>query len=146
MNAPIIETPFRLSLTRSFDFSPERLFDAFLSQSFGAWLGTEDVVCLSCEIDPRVGGRWKTMHRTPDGSALEHVGVYKEINRPSRLAFTWSGGCAGTNITLVTITFKTEGAGTEMTLTHEGFPSAEDCERHSGGWTASFDRLARYLG
>jgi uncharacterized protein YndB with AHSA1/START domain len=145
MNAPVIETPIRLSLTRSFEVPPERLFDAWLDESFGDWLGTEDVVCLSCEIDARVGGQWKTVHRIADGGMLEHGGVYKQISRPTTLAFTWSGGCAGPNITLVTIGFKAKGAGTEMTLTHEGFASPQDCNRHSGGWSASFDRLARYL-
>jgi uncharacterized protein YndB with AHSA1/START domain len=145
MNAPIIETPFRLSLTRSFDASAEQLFEAWLSQDFGAWLGTHDVVCLSCEIDPRVGGTWKMTHRAADGQELVHQGIYKQIDRPSRLAFTWSGGCGGTNITLVTVTFRAKGAGTEMTLTHEGFPTVEDCARHNGGWTDSFERLARHL-
>jgi len=145
MTLSIATAPARLSLTRVFDAPPDRVFDAFLSPAYGEWLGTEDVTCLSCEIDPRVGGCWKTVHRTADGGALEHMGVYKEIEQPSRLAFTWSGGCAGPNITLVTITFKAKGAGTEMTLTHEGFVTAEDCQRHEGGWAASFDRLAQHL-
>jgi len=145
MNAPIIETPIRLTLTRSFDTSPERLFDAFLSRDFGDWLGTEGLVCLTCEINPCVGGQWKMLHRTPDGQQLDHYGVYKEIERSSRLAFTWSGGCAGPNLTLVTITFKAKGAGTEMTLTHEGFLAVEDAERHESGWIDSFVRLARHL-
>ncbi|HEY4078616.1 MAG TPA: SRPBCC domain-containing protein [Rhizomicrobium sp.] len=146
MNAPIIETPIRLSLTRSFDISPDLLFDAWLSPDFGEWLGTEGMACLSCEIDPRVGGQWKMLHRMPDGQTLDHYGVYKQIDRPSGLTFTWSGGCGGPNVTLVTIVFKAKGAGTEMTLTHEGFLGTEDAERHESGWIASFDRLARYLG
>lgn len=146
MNAPIIESPIRLTLTRSFDAPPERLFEAFLSTAFGVWLGTDDVTCVACEIDPRVGGHWKTQHRTTDGAMLEHHGVYKQINRPSVLAFTWSGGCGGPHLTLVTVSFKAKGAGTEMTLAHEGFLEVENAERHEGGWTASFARLARHLG
>lgn len=145
MNAPVIETPVRLSLTRSFDAAPERLFDAFLSPAFGQWLGTRDVTCLSCEVDPRIGGQWAMRHRAADGQELAHHGIYKEINRPSRLSFTWTGGCGGAHITLVTITFKAKGAGTEMTLVHEGFPSSQDCDRHNGGWSDSFDRLAAWL-
>jgi uncharacterized protein YndB with AHSA1/START domain len=145
MNAPIIETPIRLSLIRNFDASPERLFEAWLSPAFGAWLGTQDLTSLSCEIDPRVGGQWKMVHRTADGQTLDHQGVYKEIVRPSRLSFTWTGGCSGIGVTLVTVTFKARGAGTEMTLTHEGFIAAQDAERHENGWSASFVRLAAYL-
>jgi uncharacterized protein YndB with AHSA1/START domain len=145
MNAPIIETPIRLTLTRSFDASPQALFDAWLSPDFGEWLGTEGMQCLSCEIDPRVGGQWTMLHRTPDGQTLDHHGVYKEITPHSRLSFTWAGGCGGPHVTLVTITFKSKGAGAEMTLMHEGFLTGEDAERHENGWTASFTRLARHL-
>jgi len=145
MNAPIIETPIRLTLTRSFDATPERLFDAFTSRDFGLWLGVEGMTCLSCETDPRAGGKWSMRHRTPDGDELEHHGVYKEVSRPTRLAFTWSGGCGGAQVTLVTVSVKAKGAGAEMTLTDEGFVTIEDTERHEGGWAGSFARLARYL-
>ncbi len=146
MNAPIIEPPIRLTLTRSFDAAPERLFEAWLSDSFGIWLGADNMTCLTCQIDPRVGGQWKTLHRTADGESYEHHGVYKEIDRPSKLSFTWSGGCGGPGVTLVSVSFKAKGAGTEMTLAHEGFLDVENAERHEGGWSASFTRLARYLG
>lgn len=145
MNAPILETPIRLTLTRSFEVEPDRLFNAWLSPDFGEWLGTEGMVCLSCEIDPRVGGQWSMQHSTPDGQILEHHGVFKQIDRFSCLAFTWSGGCGGPNVTLVTVSFKPKGAGTEMTLSHEGFLTTDDAERHEGGWTGSFGRLARFL-
>jgi uncharacterized protein YndB with AHSA1/START domain len=145
MNAPLIETPIRLSLTRSFDAAPERLFDAFLSPAFGQWLGGDSVTCVSCEMDPRVGGEYRLLHRTADGQTLDHHGTYKEIDRPSRLAFTWAGGCSGPHVTLVTVTFKAKGAGTELMLTHEGFVAVEDAERHENGWAASFKRLMEYL-
>jgi uncharacterized protein YndB with AHSA1/START domain len=146
MNAPIIQAPIRLTLTRSFEATPERLFEAWLSPAFGEWLGTEGMTCLSCTVDPRVGGEWKMLHRTAGGQTLDHYGTYKEIARPTRLAFTWSGGCGGPTVTLVTVTFKARGAGTEMTLTHEGFTATEDAERHEKGWAASFTRLRKHIG
>jgi len=150
MNA-VIESPVKLSLTRSFDADPETLFDAWLDESWGDWLGPEGVVCLSCEADPRVGGTWRVHSRMPDGSEVLMTGIYKEINRPSlnktgRLVFTWHGCLSGPEPTTVTLTFKPKGAGTEMTLTHEGIPNPGQRDRHNGGWSATFERLARYLG
>jgi uncharacterized protein YndB with AHSA1/START domain len=145
MNAITIETPIRLSLTRSFAATPERLFDAFLSPQFGQWVGGDSVTCVSCEMDPRVGGDYRMLHRTGDGQTLEHHGTYKEIARPSRLSFTWAGGCSGANVTLVTVALKAKGDGTEMTLTHEGFAGVEDAERHETGWVASFAKLTAHL-
>jgi len=145
MNA-VIESPVKLSLTRSFDADPETLFDAWLDESWGDWLGPEGVVCLSCEADPRVGGTWRVHSRMPDGSEVLMTGIYREISRPSRLVFTWHGCLSGPEPTTVTLTFKPKGVGTEMTLTHEGFPNQEQRDRHNGGWSATFERLARYLG
>ena len=145
-----IETPVRLSLTRSFDAAPETLFDAWLQQSWADWMGPEGAVCLSCDVDPRVGGRWRIHSRRPDGTEFMLNGVYKEITRPSRLVFSWNGCFSGPQASTVTLVFKplTLGsgrAGTEMTLSHEGFASEEQRDRHNDGWSTIFERLARYL-
>src|SRR5271170_2531368 len=84
MNA-VIESPVKLSLSRSFDAPPETLFDAWLQDSWSDWLGPEGVVCLSCEIDPRVGGKWRIVSRMPDGREVTMSGVYQEISRATRL-------------------------------------------------------------
>jgi uncharacterized protein YndB with AHSA1/START domain len=144
MNMATIETPVRLSLTRSFDAAPETLFDAWLQQSWGDWTGPEGAVCLSCEIDPRVGGQWRIHSRRPDGSEFMLNGTYKEITRPSRLVFSWNDCFSGPQASTVILTFKSKGAGTEMTLSHEGFASDEQRDRHNDGWSMIFERLARY--
>jgi uncharacterized protein YndB with AHSA1/START domain len=141
-----IETPVRLSLTRSFDADPQTLFDAWLQESLGDWLGHEGGTCLSCEIDPRVGGKWRIHARRPDGSEFTLHGLYQGIDRPSRLAFTWYGCSGGTDVSTVTVTFKSKGAGTEMTLSHEGFINEEQRDQHITGWNTILERLARYLG
>jgi uncharacterized protein YndB with AHSA1/START domain len=145
MNIATIETPVQLSLTRSFDASPETLFDAWLQQSWGGWMGPEGAVCLSCDVDPRVGGQWRIHSRRLDGSEFMLNGVYKEITRPSRLVFSWNGCFSGPQASTVTLTFRPKGAGTEMTLSHEGFASEEQRDRHNDGWSTILERLARYL-
>ena len=144
MNA-VIESPVKLSLTRNFDCPPEALFDAWLDESWGDWLGPEGVVCLVCEIDPRVGGKWRVVSRMPDGREVTMNGVYREITPHSRLVFTWHGCFSGPDDTTVTVLFKPKGAGTEMTLTHAGFINEDLRDRHNGGWSATFDRLARHI-
>jgi uncharacterized protein YndB with AHSA1/START domain len=144
MNA-VIESPVKLSLSRSFDAPPETLFDAWLQDSWSDWLGPEGVVCLACEIDPRIGGKWRIVSRMPDGREVTMSGVYQEISRATRLVFTWQACFSGTDATIVTVTFKPRGAGTEMTLTHEGFIAEDMRDNHNSGWSATFDRLARYV-
>ena len=40
-----------------------------------------------CEIDLRVGGKWRFVNRHPKGDA-EFYGVYREIHAPGRIVFT----------------------------------------------------------
>ena len=40
-----------------------------------------------CEVDLRVGGKWRFVNRHPKGDA-EFYGVYREINPPDRVVFT----------------------------------------------------------
>lgn len=144
MNA-VIESPVKLSLTRSFDCPPETLFDTWLQDSWGDWMGPEGTVCLACEVDPRVGGKWRIAARMSDGREVSMSGVYREIARPSRLSFTWQSCFSGSDDTIVTVSFKAKGAGTEMTLVHQGFIAEDLRDQHNYGWSATFERLARYV-
>jgi uncharacterized protein YndB with AHSA1/START domain len=78
-------------VTGKFEVSPERLFDAWLDPRIaGRWLfATASRPMTLVRIDARVGGAFRFADRN-DGEHIEHAGVYIEINRPRRLAFTLS--------------------------------------------------------
>ncbi len=86
----------KVSVTRHFDASPERVFDAWLDPEligkwmFGPALREEEV--LRIVADARVGGSFSFLVRR-QGQEIDHVGKYREIDRPRRLVFTW--GIAG---------------------------------------------------
>jgi Activator of Hsp90 ATPase homolog 1-like protein len=60
------------------------------------------------------------------------------------LVFTWMWVHEAQE-TLVTLTFKAAGKGTEMTLQHTNFASAERRDSHNNGSTGSFDKSAEVL-
>jgi uncharacterized protein YndB with AHSA1/START domain len=78
-------------VTRKFKASPERVFDAWLDPRIARrWLfATASRPITRVTIDARVGGAFRFVDRN-DGAHIEHAGVYIEILRPRRLAFTLS--------------------------------------------------------
>jgi len=89
-------------------------------------------------IDLRVGGAYRLGMTDPAGKAHVAVGVYREVNRPARLVFTWDWEDPASRMgeTLVSVEFKTlDGNRTEVVLTHERFADAERVKRHEQGWT-----------
>ena len=153
---PAPKPPTTVLLARRIDAIPERVFDAFLDpQKVGIWMraGTKENEIASVAIDPRVGGTFSFIVRS-QGQEVEHLGGYVEIDRPRRLAFTWSavtspreapGAKSSGTGTLVTLDFAPAGVGTELRLTHEGVPE-EEALRTEEGWSKIIQALANSLG
>lgn len=142
-----------LTLTRVFDAPREAVFRAWTDPAQVAkWLGTRDVRLEVTDFDVRVGGAYRFVAHHEDGRAPAMRGIYREIAPPERLSFTWvweqpnaDGPPSIGHETLVTVTFKSLGQRTEMTLRHEKFDNEDFRDGHDKGWTASFDKLAEFL-
>jgi uncharacterized protein YndB with AHSA1/START domain len=122
-------------VTRRFNASPERVFDAWLDpDKVRRWMapGSEEVVRV--DVDPRVGGVFAFVVRR-QGEEIPHVGEYLEVARPRRLVFTWGVPRYSKETTLVRIDIAPAGTGTELTLTHERVPEGYET-RTEAGWTA----------
>jgi uncharacterized protein YndB with AHSA1/START domain len=100
-------------------------------------------------IDLRVGGRYRLAMTAPDGKIHAATGLYREIQRPTRLVFTWDWEEAINSVgdTLVTVEFKEAGAQrTEVVVTHTRFADAARMGRHRQGWTELLRLLERSKG
>jgi uncharacterized protein YndB with AHSA1/START domain len=139
-------TPATLRVTRRFDASPERVFDAWLDpDTAGKWLfSTTTGRMVRVEVDARVGGKFAFVDRR-DGEDIEHVGEYLEIDRPRRLVFTFAVPKFSSQNTRVSIDIRPLGTGCELTLTHEGVPP-DYASRTEEGWTGILAGLANALG
>lgn len=135
-----------LTIKRRFDAPPEKVFSAWTDpEKVKHWMGPGDVKVLSVECDPRSGGRYRWVMQTPAGEQHDVSGVYREVTPNEKLIFTWAWKSTPERESLVTLTFKPDGGGTLMTLTHEQFFDDGARDSHEGGWTGSIAKLEQYL-
>jgi uncharacterized protein YndB with AHSA1/START domain len=75
---------------------------------------------LSCEVDARVGGKYRLVFGHGDSKPLEFFGRYIEVTPHSRLVWTNEEGDDGGAVT--TVTFE-EKAGKTLLVVHDLYPS-----------------------
>jgi uncharacterized protein YndB with AHSA1/START domain len=105
--------------------------------------------------DPRPGGEYRfeffglpceaDVDAPQVPSAVSVVGVYKEVVPDERISYTWCGSRFPDENTLVTVEFKDAQGGTEVTITHENFTSAESRNQHQRGWEGCLTSLENFL-
>jgi uncharacterized protein YndB with AHSA1/START domain len=137
-------------VTRQFNTSAERVFDAWLSpEMIGRWMfgpnvRDEEVVLIS--VDARMGGAFSFIVRR-QGQEIDHVGEYLEIDRPRRLVFTWGVRENLPDTSRVIIDIATQENGSELSLAHEMPPDwANFIDRAVESWTKMLAALATALG
>jgi len=79
-----------IRMTRSFHAPRQLVFDAFTKPELvRQWLlGPEGWTMPVCEIDLRVGGRYRYLWRHANGNEMGMGGVYREIVVPERIVST----------------------------------------------------------
>lgn len=134
-----------LRVSRHFDASPEHVFDAWLNPATaGKWLfATPDGEMVRVEMDARPGGTFVIVERR-EGEDVEHQGEYVEIDRPSRLIFTFAVPSYSPLISNVEVDLVPTARGCELTLTHDGVLE-EWATSTEQGWHDILDGLARSL-
>ena len=140
-----------LHMSRVFDATRERVFDAWVMQDhFVQWMCPPGVEITLCEIDVRPGGAWRIAGRHGAGRVFASSGKYLEVKRPERLSFTWAHHADGDfakprgHETTVRVEFRALGSKTEMTLVHGAF--IDGFAEHNRGWSGSFYKLEAFLG
>jgi uncharacterized protein YndB with AHSA1/START domain len=99
------------------------------------WMCPRPARCLNVEADPRIGGT-VGFDIEDAGQVFRVSGNYLTLDRPHRVAFTWS--CSTwpdpTIQTLVTVTIDPDGAESSiMTIEHTLLPPGL-IQQHANGW------------
>lgn len=135
-----------LELRRVFDASPAAVFDAWLErEQFQAWIGPEGMNCEVPVLEPRVGGRYEITMHLANGQVIPVSGVFKTIDRPRRLVFSWGWNGDPARQSVVSLDFVARGARTELVLRQEGLGTVANRDDHGRGWGSALNKLERYL-
>lgn len=136
-----------ITMTRLFSASPDLVFEAMTKpEHIRQWWGRlgEGYSVPVCEVDLRVGGKWRFVNRHPRGEAAFH-GEYRDIDVPSRVVFTEIFEDFPDTVSLVTSNLDAEDGKTRLTVT-VAYPSRDvrDMVMSTGmarGAGISYDRL-----
>lgn len=135
-----------LMIARLFEAPPERVFDAWLTrEQWQSWIGPEGVDCDVHLLEPQVGGCYRLTMHVGGQPPLVVAGVFKAIERPRLLSFTWGAEGDPSRQSLVTLTFLDLQGKTEMTLRQEGLGNAANRDQFGRGWNSALNKLDRYL-
>jgi uncharacterized protein YndB with AHSA1/START domain len=135
-----------LEIRRTFPARRERVFRAWTQpEELNRWSAPGPLVAAA-DVDLRVGGRYRIVMQSPDGTAHIVGGVYRVVDAPSRLVYTWSWeNAAREGDSLVTVEFLERGPSTEVVLRHERLADSTDRDRHREGWIGCLDKLSALL-
>ena len=121
------------------------MFEAWTKpELFKRWwvLKSRGLTLLSCELDVRVGGRYRLVFSF-QGSEMAFFGTYREVSPHSRLS--WTNDEAGDAGQVTTVTLE-EKAGKTLVVMHELYPSKEALDAaiasgSTGEFGETFDQL-----
>jgi uncharacterized protein YndB with AHSA1/START domain len=139
---------YELRIERTFDASAEEVFDAWTSEEvltrwFHSQPGWDTPVA---EVDLRVGGKVRVAMRELDGTEHAMGGEYTLIDRPHRLAMTWSFDEVPGNEQTLELEFIERDGRTTVVMINSGIVTQERKEDQQWGWNGCLDSLERALG
>jgi uncharacterized protein YndB with AHSA1/START domain len=135
-------------ITRVFDAPARLLFEAYSTpEHLMKWFGPKDWPLTHCEVDFRVGGRYRFAMTGPDGHQnTPFGGRYLEIVPNKKIVFDDSFESPDAERMVVTVTFDEVDGQTTVTI-HTLFASVAMKNKHLGagflnGFNSSLDQLA----
>jgi uncharacterized protein YndB with AHSA1/START domain len=137
-----------LEIKRVFPVPAQTVFAALYdSNQLRKWWGPKEFVVSSLNFRPQVGDRYWIEMQPPDGNAFSIIGVFREVDGPARLAFTFAYEEPDEDDveTLVALTLRDLGESTEVFLSQGPFKTEARRALHRDGWMDSLEKLGQLI-
>jgi uncharacterized protein YndB with AHSA1/START domain len=139
------------TMSRTFDAPRELVWKVTTDpQLVPEWWGPRGYKTIIDKMDFRVGGAWRYIQFDAEGNEHAFNGVYKDIQAPERLVYTFEYEPVAGHISTDTITLKELADGKTLVTSRTTFDSLEDLDGMlqsgmEGGATETWDRLEELL-
>lgn len=139
------------TMSRVFDAPRERVWKVCTDpQLIPQWWGPGYLTTIVDKMEVKVGGVWRYIQKDADGNEYAFNGVYKEVEPPRRLTYTFEFEPMAGHISTETITFEELPDGKTRIMTRTTFDTLEDLEGMlqsgmEGGAVETWDRLEQLL-
>lgn len=135
-----------LSVTHTINAPIEFVFNAWLDPVIMAkfMMPAPDMSVSNVSTEPVIGGGFALTMNTAENNSIDHKGEYLEIDRHSKLVFTWLSPMSIDGSTVTLNLSEVEG-GTHIELSQIKFISEEMRDNHIGGWASILKCLDKNL-
>jgi uncharacterized protein YndB with AHSA1/START domain len=141
--------PDGLRVVRRVRATRDDAFDAWVNpERLQRWFGPVGAKVVAVRGELGVGKEYRLRIRHDDGRFDELVWSFREITPPERLVFDWRVGdapVADASGSVVTITFRDDGAFTEIELRHTSVQTDQERQMVAAGWESCFVGLEALL-
>lgn len=144
-----METVNKIYIKRDFACNPNELFRYLIQPDLIAkWFGPKHTVVGAVSMDVRVNGSYSIELIKPDNKNFFIVGSYIEIDKPSRLVFSfqYQGLPSSPPESRVEITIKADGSGnSKLLLTQQFEVMPADMENRTVAWNNMLTKLGSLI-
>ena len=140
--------PGTVRLHRVLTVRPDKVYRAFIeADALAKWLPPNGFTCTLHQFEGKVGGTFKMSFRNfTTGNSHSFGGEYRELVPGERVRYTDKFDDPHLPGEMqVTVTLKSVGVGTEVTIVQDGIPDAIPVEACYLGWQESLRNLARLV-